>query len=172
MKLQELFNSTTEIYEEIIDASNDFKKKRSNDFTKKIQNVLSDIPNVFQHQRDLEEHVSNSIQSLQANINKRMTKYRLQLAPVLKEYHNSMFIPLVFYFNEDDLVTSFLKEHGDEMLDLMKIYEDGLNNLKNWSKEQNWPTGTNSLTKYTNFRYAVREASDIVNAIKKAMSSL
>ena len=181
--------------ENVIDSEDKFNKKRSKDFDGKIKNVIDSIPGALKLQADLEKHVSDTVQKLKNDANKKFSKYRLQLAGVLKEYNKDFFIPNIFFFLDDlefgdesqesldsmgiggakrneKIVFDLVKEHGDEFLKVLEDYKNALNDLSKWASEQKWPAGKSSFSRDTKFDYEWREMNDCLNGLKKIMKKV
>jgi hypothetical protein len=162
--------------ENVIDADDDFKKKRSDDFRKKIQSIADDLPNAFQKQEELEKYVDDQLVVLRAKMNDSLKRYRLELAPIAKEYQANTTIPDLIYFNNDprdehyDLAKQFMDKHGEVVLKAVEDYIDGMKVLKKWSDEQKWPTGQDSLSRFTKYRYDIHHAlQSLLPTIKRMM---
>ena len=159
----------------VIDATDKFKQKRSDDFSTKVQSVVDGIPNTFKKQADLEKHVANELERINNEMNERLKKYMLKLAPVRAAFREGVSIPDLIYFNNEpgddhyDMAKKFMDEHGQEVIDTVEYALRQLQDLKRWADSEKWPAGPASLMRDTRFGYALHHISQGVLPVLRQM---
>jgi len=169
--------------ENVLDASEKFKKKQVDNFEKRVNGVALNLPNTFFKQDQQEAHVNNEIVKLKNHANTKMRKYRLMLAPILKEYpkdHSILdlfgafedpdFLSSVgFKYEDREIMLDFVRAHGQDVELIIDELIKGLGDIKKWSDEQYWSSGDDSLNRYTNFGQAWSEARMSKTALERLM---
>lgn len=174
------------VKEDVIDKSGEFKQRQSKVFQDKVNQAFADANDGIADQARMEKHVRDSIAKAVQATNKKFLKYRLELAPILKHFKNQpdYFIPMIFFLlrkevddaasglsNEDhELAKNFAMKHGEAAEKILDEHMAELNKIKQWSDEQKWPAGKDSLSRYTKFSYAVSDIKLAKEGLKRLMS--
>lgn len=161
-----------EFMEDIVDKSDEFKKKKAANFQSRVMKAFGDADNGIGSQQEMELYVRDSIKKAVVSTNKKFSKFRLQLAPILKYFKNQpdYFIPNIFYLLGDadvdegatgltkadrDVLVMFTAKYSGEVENIIDEYMAELDKIKEWSDRQKWPAGKDSLTRYTEFGHAI-----------------
>ena len=169
-------NFDTFLAENVVDGSDRFKAKRSGDFVAKLQGMAADMPNTFNHQADLERHVAAELDRIQVASDKALHTHILELGPIRHEYIAGTSVLNMLYYTSDPqdehypLAKAFVDKHGKEVQAAIDSELKAMKELAAWSAEQKWPTGANSLTRYTKYGSALHLLNfGIIPAIKRLM---
>jgi hypothetical protein len=134
------------------------------------------MPNVFAKQEDLEQHVAAELAKIKSASDAALKKHALELGPVRNEYMSGTSIIDMLYFEHDPsdqhyaVVKAFVDKHGKEVMAAIDAELKALKELATWSATQKWPTGANSLSRYTQYGTVLHHINfGVLPAIKKLM---
>lgn len=169
----------------VIDASNKFKQKRSQDFQKKVVDVVDQIPNAFRTQEENEEWFAKQIQDIwrvgdDAFGGKK--RVRLLLAPLYDDGFDSVEYPGLFeilYFSSSTIggvtteeqvrfAANFVKKNIDIIQDALDTAKHMFVELEQEADKMTWPA---PWRRYTRWGYEKRHLENYQEAVRELLSS-
>jgi hypothetical protein len=164
------------IQEAVIDARDKFQARRAKatqdrnfDTEGYLQQLEREKAHANGHAQRERGKVKDRIEQLQVAFEKKLKKYRLELAPVISGFHSDVTIMQLIAHNShrsgspNKDVTKFVKDHYVEVKAAVDEYEKGLNDLFNWLQTLKERHGLDAV------KHARRE---LRNQVKRAINDM
>lgn len=164
------------INEIFIDAKKRFAKKRANDFSKKIQHLVDDTPNIFERQSEQEKYINDRLDAVMLVPNKFVSQKRMRLAvPDAfgdNEFDQSASVfdiinlsdPQDYYY---DSLKAFAKANAEQLLNAHEHMKFMLLEIETDADAMDWPA---PWRRYTRWGSISSNVNYFASKLKKILS--
>lgn len=172
MRAKEIFEA------DVVDKSDLFKQKQQSNFIDRVQKLAADMPNVFAHQKTLEEWMAKELSNIKHIPDKAFGKrVRLELAPLYAEYIPgvTLFSVLVFATSDlywekrapkdekEKLALQFILQNYIKLMQTAEQEKQAMNNLADEANKIKWPA---PWQRYTSYGYTWTELNREIDHFK------
>lgn len=164
------------IIESVIDASDRFKKKSSDDFRNKISKIVGSIPDMLEKHAEIERNVNKELASIEEIPHKFVSqrKFRFAVPLAFEEIDGwstdvSVFIVISHTYpksSDYEQIKAFVSRNSDAFLTSINAIDSTIKEIETRAVHENWPR---TWKRYSNWNSVMSNISRFKDNIQRML---